>query len=61
MEDFKYRWQVVSVDYETIDDDLELNPEIVLHYVFYEGVDILPIMNQVDENELKEEMYNQLF
>ena len=61
MEDFKYRWQVVSVDYETIDDDLELNPEIVIQAVYYNNVDILPIMNQVDENELKEEMYNQLF
>ena len=61
MENFKYRGEIVEVEYETIDDNPELNPEIVLHYVFYEGVDILPIMNQVDENELREEMYNQLF
>lgn len=61
MEDFKYRWQVVSVDYETIDDDPELRPDIVLDCVYYNGIDILPIMNEADCIELKEEIYNKLF
>lgn len=61
MEHFKYRGEIVEVSYETIDDDPELRPDIILHYVFYEGTDILPIMNEADCIELKEEMYNQLF
>jgi hypothetical protein len=61
MEHFKYRWKIVNVYYETIDDDPELRPDIVLDAVYYNGIDILPIMNEVDCIELKEEMYNQLF
>ena len=61
MEHFKYRGEIVEVSYETIDDDPELRPEIVLDSVYYNGTDILPIMNEVDCIELKEEMYNKLF
>lgn len=61
MEHFKYRGEIVNVNYETIDDDPELRPDIILHYVFYEGTDILPIMNEADCIELKEEMYDKLF
>ena len=61
MQEFKYRGEVVEVDYNTIDDDPEYNPEIIINYVYYLDVDILPIMNQSDELELKEEMYDKLF
>lgn len=61
MEHFKYRVEIVEVSYEIIDDDLELRPDIVLDSVYYNGIDILPIMNEADCIELKEEMYNQLF
>lgn len=61
MELFNYRSKEVEVDYITIDDDCEYNPEIIINGVYYLGIDIFPIMNQTDEQELKEEMYNQLF
>lgn len=61
MENFKYRGKIVNVDYKTIDDDPELRPDVVLDSVYYNGIDILPIMNEADCIELKEEMYNQLF
>lgn len=61
MQEFKYRGEIVEVDYNTIDDDPEYNPEIIINYVYYLDVDILPIMNQSDELELKEEMYDKLF
>lgn len=61
MEQFIYRGEIVEVDYRTIDDDPELRIDIILHYVFYGGTDILPIMNEADCIELKEEMYNDLF
>lgn len=61
MEKFKYRHNEVEVDYIAVNDDPEYNPEIVIRAVYYNDVDILPIMNQVDEDELKEEMYDKLF
>jgi hypothetical protein len=61
MEHFKYRGKIVSVYYETMDDDPELNPEIVIQAVYHNGIDILPIMNEADCIELKEEMYDKLF
>lgn len=61
MEKFKYRYNEVEVDYIAVNDDPEYNPEIVIRAVYYNDVDILPIMNQVDEDELKEEMYDKLF
>jgi hypothetical protein len=61
MENFKYRFEIVSVYYETMDDDSELRPDIVLDSVYYNGINILPIMNEADCIELKEEMYNKLF
>jgi hypothetical protein len=61
MEKFKYRGEFVEVDYQSIDDDPEYNPEIIINHVYYCDVDILPIMNQSDELELKEEMYDKLF
>jgi hypothetical protein len=61
MEHFKYRGEIVNVYYKTIDDDPELRPEIVLNSVYYNGTDILSIMNEVDCIELKEEMYDKLF
>lgn len=61
MENFKYRGEIVDVEYETINDDPELRPDIVLDSVYYNGTDILPIMNEADCIELKEEMYDKLF
>jgi len=61
MKHFKYRGKIVSVYYETIDDDPELSPDIVLDSVYYNSIDILPIMNEADCIELKEEMYDKLF
>lgn len=61
MENFEYRGEIVEVIYETINDDPEYNPKIILKYVYYKGTDILYIMNEADCIELKEEMYNQLF
>lgn len=61
MENFEYRGEIVEVIYETINDDPEYRPYIILEYVFYCGTNILPIMNEADCIELKEEMYNQLF
>ena len=61
MEKFKYRGEFVEVDYQTIDDDPEYNPEIIIDHVYYCDVNILPIMSISDEEELKEEMYDKLF
>jgi len=61
MRKFKYRGEFVEVDYQTIDDDPAYNPEIIINHVYYSEVDILPIMNESDELELKEEMYDKLF
>jgi hypothetical protein len=61
MRKFKYRGEFVEVDYQTIDDDPAYNPEIIINHVYYFEVDILPIMNESDELELKEEMYDKLF
>jgi hypothetical protein len=59
---FNYRFQEVEVEYEVVyDNDPEYNPEIVVQSVFYNGTDITMIMNQTDELELKEEMYDMLF
>lgn len=61
MEKFKYRGEFVEVNYQTIDDDPEYNPEIIIYHVYFNGVNILPIMSIADEDELKEEMYDKLF
>jgi hypothetical protein len=62
MRTFKYRQEQVKVEYNTYDDgDKEYNPEIIIEAVYFNGVDILPIMSQNDEIELKEEMYDKLF
>lgn len=59
---FNYRFQEVEVEYEVVyDNDPEYNPEIVVQSVFYNRTDITMIMNQTDELELKEEMYDVLF
>jgi hypothetical protein len=53
---------MVGVDYSTFDDgDKEYHPEIIIDGVYYLGVNILPVMSQADEIELKGEMYDQLF
>ncbi len=62
MEKFKYRQEEVEVEYNTYDDgDPEYNPEIIINHVYYCDVDILPIMSESDQMELKEEMYDKLF
>jgi hypothetical protein len=62
MREFKYKGEMVGVDYSTFDDgDKEYHPEIIIDGVYYLGVNILPVMSQADEIELKGEMYDQLF
>lgn len=62
MRKFKYRQEEVEVEYNTYDDgDPEYNPEIIIEAVYFNGINILPIMNESDELELKEEMYSELF
>lgn len=62
MRAFNYRQQEVEVEYNTYDDgDKEYHPEIIIEAVYFNSVNILPIMNQPDEEELKEEMYDKLF
>ena len=62
MRTFKYRQEQVEVDYNTYDDgDKEYHPEIIIEAVYFNGVNILPIMSQDDEIELKEEMTDNLF
>ena len=62
MRKFKYRQEEVEVEYYTYDDgDPEYNPEIIIEEVYFNGTNILPIMNESDELELKEEMYDKLF
>jgi hypothetical protein len=58
---FNYRGEEVVVDYELEHDDPEYYPTINIEAVYYLGVDILPIMNQADEVELKLEMNDKLF
>jgi hypothetical protein len=57
---FKYRQEEVEVAYSLFSDDSEYNPEIIIKSVYFNGVNILPIMNEADELELKEEMYDEL-
>lgn len=62
MRAFNYRQEEVEVEYNTYDDgDKEYNPEIIIEAVYFNGVNILPIMSIADEEELKEEMYDKLF
>ena len=61
MRTFKYRWTEVEVEYNTYDNDSDYNPEIIIEAVYFNGVNILPIMNEADELELKEEMNSKLF
>ena len=62
MRTFKYRQEEVEVEYNTYDDgDKEYHPEIIIEAVYFNGVNILPIMNEADELELKEEMTDNLF
>jgi hypothetical protein len=61
MKEFKYKGEMVAVDYRTFDDDPEYNPEIIIEGVYYLGVNILPVMDESDEIELKGEMYDKLF
>ena len=58
---FNYRGTEVVVDYELEFDDPEYYPTINIESVYYLGVDILPIMNDADEVELKLEMNDKLF
>ena len=58
---FNYRGEEVVVDYGLEHDDPEYYPTINIEAVYYLGVDILPIMNQADEVELKLEMNDKLF
>ena len=59
--EFNYRWTQVEVDYDLCDDDPHYHPQILIKSVYYLGVDIYPIMNEVDEIALKESMYDKLF
>ena len=62
MRTFKYRQEQVEVEYNTYDDgDKEYHPEIIIEAVYFNGVNILPIMSQDDEIELKEEITDKLF
>jgi len=62
MRTFNYRQEEVEVEYNTYDDgDKEYHPEIIIEAVYFNGVNILPIMNEADELELKEEMTDNLF
>lgn len=62
MRTFNYRQEEVEVEYNTYDDgDKEYNHEIIIEAVYFNGVNILPIMSIADEDELKEEMYDKLF
>lgn len=62
MRTFKYRQAEVEVEYNTYDSgDKEYYPEIIIEAVYFNGVDILPIMNEADEIELIEEMNDKLF
>ena len=58
---FNYRQEQVEVEYNTYDNDSEYNPEIIIEAVYFNGVNILPIMNEADELELKEEINSKLF
>lgn len=62
MRTFKYRQEEVEVEYNIYDDgNKEYYPEIIIEAVYFNGVNILPIMNEADEIELKDEMYDKLF
>jgi hypothetical protein len=62
MRTFKYRQEQVEVEYSSnYDGDKEYHPEIIIEAVYFNGVNILPIMSQDDEIELKEEMTDKLF
>lgn len=59
METFKYRNQEIQVDYHTVEVKSEL-PEVIIGSVFYEGTDITMILNQQDEAEILETIYDKL-
>lgn len=62
MRTFNYKQEEVEVEYNTYDNgDKEYHPEIIIEAVYFNGVDILPIMSQADEIELREEMNDKLF
>lgn len=62
MRTFKYRQEEVEVEYNIYDSgDKEYYPEIIIESVYFNGVNIFPIMNEADEIELIEEMNDKLF
>lgn len=60
METFKYRGQKIQVDYHTVEVKNELS-EVIIGSVFYEGTDITMILNQQDEAEILETIYDKLY
>lgn len=59
METFNYRNQEIQVDYHTVEVKGEL-PKVIIGSVFYEGTDITMILNQQDEAEILETIYDKL-
>jgi hypothetical protein len=63
-----YRGQVIEVGYEEIGEYYPATrenppeyPDVEIHYITYEGVDITPILSEVDIDEINSLLVNELY
>lgn len=63
-----YRGQVIEVSYEEIGEYYPATrenppeyPDVEIHYIIYEGVNITPILSEVDIDEINSLLVNELY